>query len=436
VDWKNLRILAVDDAPETREYIMEIIRGFGVACDAAASGEDALDLIRRNKSYDIYFVDWKMPGMSGIEFSRIIKKNSADKSVVIMISATAWNSIEADAKSAGVDKFLAKPLFPSAIADCINECLGLNNLGAADSTQTGGMDIFAGRRILLAEDVEINREIVLTLLEPALLTIECAENGLEAVKLFSEAPDRFDMIFMDVQMPEIDGYEVTRRIREFERERAVSAGKEPQGIPIVAMTANVFREDVEKALAAGMNDHVGKPLDLEEVLVKLRKYLLPRPSGSASFMKYGDTETGNPSAWKHGVAWNPELATGNYNIDSQHKQIFRILSNLVDASINGQNPAVLEKTLNFLTDYTLKHFTDEEALQLTYNYPGYPEHRQAHDDFKKTVAALRAEFDEKGSSPELWEKVASTIVRWLVKHIKQEDFKIATFIRGVEGTGK
>jgi CheY-like chemotaxis protein len=106
----------------------------------------------------------------------------------------------------------------------------------------------------------------LALLEPALIKIDCAENGADAIRLFSKNPDRYDMIFMDVQMPEVDGYEATRRIRALDIDEA-------KKIPIIAMTANVFREDIENCLAAGMNDHVGKPLDMEEVLKKLRRYL-------------------------------------------------------------------------------------------------------------------------------------------------------------------
>jgi len=125
---------------------------------------------------------------------------------------------------------------------------------------------FNGRHILLAEDVEINREIVLTLLEPTLIAIDCAENGLETVRMFNEAPEKYDMIFMDVQMPEMDGYEATQRIRALPNPKA-------KDIPIIAMTANVFREDVEKCLAAGMNNHIGKPINLDEVLDMLGTYL-------------------------------------------------------------------------------------------------------------------------------------------------------------------
>jgi CheY-like chemotaxis protein len=127
-------------------------------------------------------------------------------------------------------------------------------------------DDFEGRRILLAEDAELNREIVIDLLEPTKITIDCAENGVEAVRMFQADPNAYDLIFMDMQMPEMDGLEATSRIRAIGTQKSAS-------IPIIAMTANVFREDIEKCLRVGMNDHLGKPLDMEEVLSKLRKYI-------------------------------------------------------------------------------------------------------------------------------------------------------------------
>jgi signal transduction histidine kinase/CheY-like chemotaxis protein len=280
--WKNIRVLAIDDAEDIREFFIEVAQGMEFFLQTAASGEEALELIEKNGAYDIYFVDWKMPGLDGIELSRRIKAMGG-ASVAIMISAAQSSAVEAEAKSAGVDKFLSKPLFPSAVADCISQCLGQDNVVAEAGRQPEQDDNFTGKRILLVEDVEINQEIVIALLEPLSLTIDCAENGIRAVELFTEAPEKYDMIFMDVQMPEMDGYEATRRIRSFERERqkkrppessrVSEKGIPPSGIPIIAMTANVFREDVEKCLAVGMNAHVGKPLDLDEVLIILRTYL-------------------------------------------------------------------------------------------------------------------------------------------------------------------
>ena len=272
IDRENLRILAVDDVPDVLECFVENMQSLGLHCDTASSGTEALELVEKNGPYNIYFIDWKMPEMNGIEFSRRIKEQSGEDSVVIMVSAMELSAIEADARDVGVDRFLAKPLFRSDILDCINEYLGISD-APAETARGEEMDRFEGRRVLLAEDVEINREIVLTLLEPSLLTFDCAVNGEEALRMFSENPEAYDLIFMDVQMPEMDGFEATRRIRALDTPRA-------RAVPIIAMTANVFREDIEKCLDAGMNDHIGKPLDFQEVLSKLRRYL-PRDNDKA-----------------------------------------------------------------------------------------------------------------------------------------------------------
>jgi CheY-like chemotaxis protein len=263
-------VLAVDDAEEIREYFRDIMGRFEIRCDTAAGGEEAMACIDQNGAYDVYFIDWRMPNIDGIELTRRIKQHSEHNPVIIMISATEWSVIEAEAKTAGVDRFLQKPLFPSAIMDCLNEYIGAGAATAAvQETRQEEDKPFAGYRILLAEDVEINREIVLALLEPMGIDIDCAENGGAAVDLFKRQHERYDMIFMDVQMPEMDGYEATRLIRALDFPKA-------REIPIVAMTANVFREDIEKCLEAGMNGHIGKPLDLDEVLVCLGKYLGPK----------------------------------------------------------------------------------------------------------------------------------------------------------------
>jgi CheY-like chemotaxis protein len=147
---------------------------------------------------------------------------------------------------------------------CVNEAQDTGD--AADREEPDVAGLFAGCRVLLAEDVEINREIVLALLEPTLLEIDCAENGAEAARKFAAAPDAYGLIFMDVQMPEMDGYEATRRIRAMDIPKAKT-------VPIIAMTANVFKEDIEKCEAAGMGGHIGKPPDLEDLRIKLRGYL-------------------------------------------------------------------------------------------------------------------------------------------------------------------
>ncbi|MDR0648232.1 MAG: response regulator [Synergistaceae bacterium] len=279
VKWENVRILAVDDSPEVLECFGEIAQHLGISCDLAPGGEEALALIRESGPYDIYFVDWRMPGMDGIESSRRIREiGEGRSSIIIMTSMVDWSSIESEATLAGVDRFLPKPIFCSSIADCINEALAPGALTAAKSHQSES-GRFRGYRLLLAEDVEINREILLTLLAPTEILIDCAENGAEAVRMFKESPSSYDFIFMDVQMPEMDGYEATHLIR------AMGVPEAPR-VPIIAMTANVFREDIDKCIAAGMNGHVGKPLDFGEVLGQLRKYLpIKAPGGRTVNMR-------------------------------------------------------------------------------------------------------------------------------------------------------
>ncbi|MDR1422611.1 MAG: response regulator [Coriobacteriales bacterium] len=270
VNWSTVRILAIDDAEDIRLFFTELSNRFDLTCDVASSGAEALEMIEHKGDYDIYFVDWKMPGMDGIELSQRIKNKEGSRSIVVMISATEWGLIEDEARAAGVDHYLPKPLFPSSIADCINQIIGSEILAdeAADKPDAlaEGEGDFEDFRILLVEDIEVNREIVSALLEPTLVTIEIAENGLEAVEAFQADPEGFDLIFMDVQMPLMDGLEATRRIRKLDIPRA-------QTIPIVAMTANAFREDIEQCLAAGMNGHIGKPLDFSEVIGILYRYL-------------------------------------------------------------------------------------------------------------------------------------------------------------------
>jgi len=230
-------------------------------------------LVSKNGLYDIYFVDWKMPGMDGLELAGKLRELGSENSVTTMISSGEWSSVETEARAAGIDRFLSKPLFPSAIIDCISEYLGLESLKTGENNVFTEADVYEDRRILLAEDIEINREIVLTMLEPTRLKIDCAENGRVAAKMYCDEPAKYDMIFMDVQMPEMDGYEATEQIRKFENENMESFQGKVKRVPIIAMTANVFREDIEKCLAAGMDNHIGKPLTMEDILGMLRKYL-------------------------------------------------------------------------------------------------------------------------------------------------------------------
>jgi len=265
VNWKNIRIFVVDDDPVVREFFTALSEVWGVACTVASSGEEAAKRLETEMGHDIYFIDWNLPGMNGGELAQRIREKTSDRLLVIITSSLDRYIIEDDARMAGVDKFLAKPLFPSMLVDMINECIGFENAVERED-KPDVRDDFTGHTLLLAEDVEINREIVLALLDPTGVKVECAENGARAVDMFMADPDRYGMVFMDVQMPEMDGHEATRAIRSL----GFPWAKE---VPIIAMTANVFRDDIEECLAAGMDDHVGKPLDFDDVLGMLRTYL-------------------------------------------------------------------------------------------------------------------------------------------------------------------
>jgi signal transduction histidine kinase/CheY-like chemotaxis protein len=266
-NWKNLRVLAIDSDPDILVFIQELLQGHGVNCDVALNGEEALSLAEHNDPYDIYFIDWNVPDINGVKLASKLKERKTDKKniIVFMVSSFDLRTIESDAKKVGVDKLISKPLFPSDICDSINECLGLNTSPVEENKEDVDIN-FENACILLTEDVEINREIVRALLEPTKIKIECAVNGAEAVRMFKAEPEKYDVIFMDVQMPEMDGFEATRRIRG-------SGIPIAKTIPIIAMTANVFKEDVEKCLETGMNSHIGKPLDYNDVLHALKTFL-------------------------------------------------------------------------------------------------------------------------------------------------------------------
>jgi len=267
INLMGVSILAVDDDPELLVSLKDMLQEIGLPCDTAENAEKAIALTDKNGAYSVCFVDWKLPDMDGVTLARELKKKAVmpKDTIIILISAFEWSTVEDDARAAGVAKFLSKPIFSSDVRDVMSDAFGIKQPEAAEE-QPEVEGIFTGRRILLAEDLDINREIVLALLESTQVMIDCAENGAVAIRMFSEVPEQYDAILMDVQMPEMDGYEATRYIRAMDMKKA-------KEIPIIAMTANVFREDVERCLEAGMSGHLGKPLDYEEVISSLRAYL-------------------------------------------------------------------------------------------------------------------------------------------------------------------
>jgi len=263
--FADKRALIAGGDPEILKYMADIMTKLGIACDTAGNSAEALSYVNSEGGCDICFLDANISGLSALELTGMINE-SGKRPVVVMASAVEWGALENEAKLAETGIRLLKPLFPSTVADISRICMGDEAVDSGEHASEGDSDDFSGRRVLLVDDVEINREIVATLLEPTAIEIQFAENGAIALEMFAKDPDAYDIIFMDVQMPEMDGYQATRLIRALDAPRA-------KEVPIIAMTANAFREDIENAFAAGMNAHIAKPIDFNEVLNALREYL-------------------------------------------------------------------------------------------------------------------------------------------------------------------
>ncbi len=264
---EDVSVLTVDNEAAARDYFKTLFEHLGIRCSTARSVSEALTMIAKNGGYDIYFID--MDDSNGIELAKKIKQGGGEKKSIITLISSNWQAIKDEALKAGVNRYLMKPLFTSTIIECVNAYLDIENTLQKEPEISN--DHFARKKLLLAEDIEINREIVITLLDSTGISIDEAKNGQEALKKFKANHEKYDIIFMDVQMPIMDGLEATRLIRDFE-EKVRKKNPKRKEIPIIAMTANVFKEDIDSCLAAGMNAHLGKPLDIDEVLAVLRKY--------------------------------------------------------------------------------------------------------------------------------------------------------------------
>ncbi|EHF01137.1 response regulator [Enterocloster citroniae] len=256
--WDDLKVLVVDDDEGTCTHASMLLREMGIDADWVQHGSAAVQMVLKAheeyRDYDVCLIDWKMPDMDGIEVTRRIREEIGPDTLVIIISAYDWGEIENEAKAAGANAFIAKPLFESSLCHALSSVVGKDR-GEGEECKAPTVS-FEGKRFLLAEDNELNREIAVELLKAAGAEINCTENGKEAVDCFNaSATGYYDLILMDIQMPVMNGYEAARAIRQSNHEDAVL-------IPILAMTANAFHEDEEEALAAGMNGHIAKPIDV------------------------------------------------------------------------------------------------------------------------------------------------------------------------------
>ena len=274
-EWLGVHSLIVDDDRQTCENAAELLEGMGLRAEFVTEGKTAVLRVVLAKDtpdpFTLVIIDWRMPEMDGVETARRIRREVGPEVPVIILTAYDWTEIEAEARQAGVTAFLSKPFFRSRVCYLLQELSGEKK----ESAFLAPARDYTGCRVLLVEDNDINREIARTLMEELGVTVEEARDGAEAVEKVSASPEgTYDLIFMDVQMPVLDGYGATRAIRALKRADAAS-------VPIIAMTANAFEEDVRLALRAGMNAHFAKPIDFDQ-LEKLLEQYLPHNNWSAN----------------------------------------------------------------------------------------------------------------------------------------------------------
>lgn len=257
--FEKIRTLVVDDDEEACRYCGILLKRLGVPYDYVLDGEAALDALGQAEDegdpYRLCIIDWQMPSMDGMEITRMIRTIYGDESVVVLLSAFDLNEVENEGREAGANYFVTKPVFQSVLFNVLSRMAGRT----VEERREGRTDYydFAGRHVLVAEDVELNMEVAVKILERTGIEVSCAENGKKALEIYEQSPENyFDCIFLDINMPEMDGYEAVRAIRE-------SGRKDASGVPVFAMTANAFAEDISAVMDAGMNGHIAKPIEID-----------------------------------------------------------------------------------------------------------------------------------------------------------------------------
>ena len=268
-ELNGLRALVVDDDYHVCDSVDKMLKKIGMRSEWTTSGREAVYRAKiahdEGDSYHTYIIDWQMPEVSGVETARRIRNTVGNDVPIIILTAYDWTDIEEEAKEAGVTAFCAKPLFMSDLKSAL---LAANNLVEKDEEAAEWtLADFSGKRVLLVEDIELNREIAEVILTEAGFVVETAPDGTDAVEMVERSEENYyDVILMDVQMPIMNGYEATRTIRNMQR-------NDVKTLPIIAMTANALEEDKEAALKNGMNAHIAKPLDMDIFMQVLKQYL-------------------------------------------------------------------------------------------------------------------------------------------------------------------
>ena len=259
---QDLCVLVIDDDEIACEHARVVLGRVGVSCDTAQSGVEGVEMAKlrhaRRDAYDLILVDWRMPEMDGVETTRQIRQAVGEETPIIILTSYSWEDVADEAREAGVDTFVSKPLFAGSVLDEFRTAFERKNAQLVKRTAD-----LTGKRVLLAEDMDVNAEIIAMVLALREMLVDRAENGRIAVDVFEEsAPGYYDAILMDMRMPEMDGLEATRTIRALERPDATE-------IPIIALTANAFDEDVQRSMQTGLNAHLSKPVEPEVLFTTL-----------------------------------------------------------------------------------------------------------------------------------------------------------------------
>ena len=272
-DHKVTRMIVADDDEDVCRNIVRTMSAVGVDCAYATDGESALRMMRESREagrlYDLVLLDWQMPGLSGLETARLIRKEYSDKIPILLLTAYDWSEIEQEAMEIGVNHFMPKPFFMGAFKDAIRRILDHQK-----KEEGSGSDVVRGKHILVVDDIKVNRFVLVKILNGLGAVCDTAGNGREAVEKFQVSqPGDYDLILMDVQMPVMDGYSATRAIR---------AGEHPEAktVPIIAMTANAFVDDVRDAIESGMDAHIAKPVQIDNLKATIRQVLDSRDERS------------------------------------------------------------------------------------------------------------------------------------------------------------
>lgn len=268
----NLDVLVVDDDELSLESCCGMLNDFGMKAEGVSTGIEAVEKVVRHheqkRDYFACIIDWKMPDMDGIETTKAIRRAVGDDVPIIIISAYDWSEIEFEARAAGANAFISKPLFKSRLEKTFRALVGEEEPKEKENPflELESMKL-TGCRALLVEDNELNAEISSEILKTTGMLVDCVFDGTEAVDRMTECEDGYyDIIFMDIQMPRMNGYDAARAIRAMKRNYC-------RQIPIVAMTANAFAEDVLTAKTVGMNEHIAKPLEMDVLVKTLNKWL-------------------------------------------------------------------------------------------------------------------------------------------------------------------